>query len=329
MFFGKLAISTKQDQEQIMKAIYIEQYGNANQLTLGQLTKPTITDNQVLIKVQGAAVNPVDWMVREGFLQDSGEHQLPLILGWDAAGEIAEIGNDVHDFTVGDSVFTYAPIAKQGAYAEYIAVDSDLVAAKPQSIDTLTAAAVPLAATTAWQSLVYGCKLKAGERILIHNASGGVGSFAVQIAKSLGAYVIGTASASKADFVKSLGVDEFIDYRSQRFEDVIKGEVDSVLAAVGGDDILQRSLQIIKNGGGLVSLLDDVDIAAATAKNINAQRWWVTPSAADLQSIAALIDNGQVNVHIDSVFPLEEVKQAHALSESQRARGKIVLQVSA
>lgn len=328
MFFGKLTTSTKQDKERVMKAIYIEQYGNANQLILGELPKPEIADNQVLIKVHGTAVNPVDWMVREGFLQDSGEHQLPLILGWDAAGEIAAVGKDVNNFTVGDAVFTYAPIAKQGAYAEYIAVDSNLVAAKPQSIDTLTAAAVPLAATTAWQSLVYGCKLKAGDRVLIHNASGGVGSFAVQIAKSLGAYVIGTASASKADFVKSLGVDEFIDYRSQRFEDVV-GEVDSVLAAVGGDDILQRSLPIIKSGGELVSLLDDVDIARAAEQNVNAQRWWVTPSAADLQSIATLIDNGQMSVHIDRVFPLEDVKQAHALSESQRARGKIVLQVSA
>jgi len=175
---------------------------------------------------------------------------------------------------------------------------------------------------------VYGCKLKAGDRVLIHNASGGVGSFAVQIAKSLGAYVIGTASASKAVFVKSLGVDEFIDYRTQRFEDVVD-EVDSVLAAVGGDDILQRSLQIIKSGGELVSLLDDVDIAFAAEKNVNAQRWWVTPSATDLQSIAALIDNGQMSVHIDKIFPLEDVKQAHALSESQRTRGKIVLQVIA
>lgn len=311
-----------------MKAIYIEQYGNANQLILGEQIKPEITDKQVLIKIHGAAVNPVDWMVREGFLQDSGEHKLPLILGWDAAGEIAEMGSDVKDFTVGDAVFVYAPIAKQGAYAEYIAVDSNLVAPKPQSIDTLTAAAVPLAATTAWQSLVKGCKLKSGDRVLIHNASGGVGSFAVQIAKSLGAYVIGTASASKSDFVKSLGVDEFIDYRSQRFEDLV-GEVDCVLAAIGGDDVLQRSLKVIKNGGELVSLLDDVDTESAAAKNINAQRWWVTPNAADLQSIATLIDNGKISVHIDSIFPLADVQQAHALSESQRARGKIILQVIA
>ncbi|NRB41664.1 MAG: NADP-dependent oxidoreductase [Pseudomonadales bacterium] len=311
-----------------MQAVYIEQYGNAKQLILADVAQPAISANQVLIKVQGAGVNPVDWMVREGFLQDSGDHQLPLILGWDAAGDVAQVGTEVENFNVGDAVFVYAPISEQGAYAEYIAVDSALVAAKPESLDTLTAAAVPLAATTAWQSLMEGCQLKAGDKVLIHNAAGGVGSFAVQIAKAHGAYVIGTASAAKEAYVRGLGVDEFIDYRSQRFEDVIT-DVDAVLAAVGGDDILQRSLQVIRKDGNLVSLLDDMDADMAKQQGVNFQRWWVMPNAEDLQHIAELIDNGEIKVNIDTVFPLAQVEQAHALSESQRACGKIILNVAA
>ena len=187
---------------------------------------------------------------------------------------------------------------------------------------------MPLAATTAWQALIEGCQIKPGDKVLIHNAAGGVGSFAVQIAKAQGAYVIGTASAAKEAYVRGLGVDEFIDYRSQRFEDIVE-EVDAVLAAIGGSDILQRSLQVIRKGGYLVSLLDDINADVATLQGINFQRWWVKPNAQDLQDIAKLIDDGKVKVHIDKVFSLNQVEQAHALSESQRACGKIVLKVTA
>ncbi len=314
-----------------MQAVYIEQYGNAQQLKLGHVEKPAVAAHQVLIKVEGAGVNPVDWMVRDGLLKDSGMHELPLILGWDAAGEVAQVGSDVDNFKVGDAVYVYSPISDQGTYAQYIAVDSTIVAAKPKSLHTLTAAGVPLAATTAWQALMEGCQLKAGDTVLIHNAAGGVGSFAVQIAKAHGAHVIGTASAAKEAYVRDLGADEFIDYRSQRFEDVI-GEVDAVLAAVGGDDILNRSFQVIRKGGYLVSLLDELDergVDLGKQGEVNYQRWWVTPNAQDLQSIATLIDNGKIKVNIEKVFPLSQVAQAHALSETQRACGKIIINVTA
>ncbi|PMJ99287.1 NADP-dependent oxidoreductase [Vibrio sp. 10N.261.55.A7] len=311
-----------------MRAIYIEQYGNADTLTLGELNTPTIKSNQVLIKVKGAGVNPVDWMVREGFLASSGEHDLPLVLGWDAAGEIVEKGDGVANVSLGDEVYVYAPISGQGAYAEYLAVDSDLVALKPKSLDMVTSAAVPLAASTAWQSLIEGCHLKAGDRVLIHNAAGGVGSFAVQIAKAKGAYVIGTASGSKRAYVEALGVDEFIDYRTQQFEEVVK-DVDSVLVAVGADNTAERSLSVVRKGGHVVSLIDEVDEPLAKQHDVHFQRWWVMPKASDLQQIANLIDSGSIKVHLDKVFPLAEVKQAHALSESKRAQGKIVLEVSA
>ncbi|MGF1697150.1 NADP-dependent oxidoreductase [Vibrio kyushuensis] len=310
-----------------MKAIYIEQYGNAEKLTFGDIAKPAINDNQVLIKVKGAGVNPVDWMVREGFLQQSGEHELPLILGWDAAGEVVECGGSVTNVNLGDNVYVYAPISGQGAYAEYIAVDADLVAPAPKTLDMVTAAAVPLAATTAWQALMEGCKLKAGNRVLIHNAAGGVGSFAVQIAKAKGAYVIGTASAAKESYVKGLGVDEFIDYRKQKFEDIVS-DVDAVLAAISGDEVVERSLNVVRKGGHIISLLDEIEDEVAQRHGVNFQRWWVMPNAHDLQSISKLIDDGDIKVNIDRVFPLELADQAHGLSESKRARGKIVLEVS-
>lgn len=243
-----------------MKAVYLEEYGSAQNLTFGDIAKPTIIPNQVLIKVQGAGVNPVDWMVREGFLESTGQHEMPLIVGWDAAGQVVEKGNNVSNLKLGEQVYVYAPISEQGAYAEYLAVDSRLVASAPKSLDIVTAAAVPLAATTAWQALVEGCQLKAGQRVLIHNASGGVGSFAVQIAKSLGAYVIGTASSSNKAYLMALGVDQFIDYQTQRFEDEVD-ELDAVLVAVGGDGIAERSLEVVRKGGNVVSLLDDIESA--------------------------------------------------------------------
>jgi len=175
---------------------------------------------------------------------------------------------------------------------------------------------------------MQGCQLKSGDRVLIHNASGGVGSFAVQIAKACGAYVIGTASAAKESYVRSLGVDEFIDYRSQRFEESVE-QVDAVLAAVGGNDILSRSLKVIRKGGYLISLLDDLDADIAQQQGVNFQRWWVMPNAKDLQQISQLIDSGKIQVNIDKIFSLTQVKEAHSLSESQRACGKIIINVTA
>lgn len=311
-----------------MKAIYIKEYGNAQQLIEGELPRPTINDQQVLIKVKAAAINPVDWMVREGMLQEDTDHKLPLVLGWDAAGVISELGKDVKDFALGDEVFVYSPISDQGSYAQYLAVNANLVAHKPASLDLSTSAAVPLAATTAYQALVEGGNVQSGQRVLIHNAAGGVGSFAVQIAKALGAYVIGTASEAKRDFVMALGCDEFIDYRNEDFSLKVES-IDMVLAAVGGEGLLEASLKVIKPKGALISLLDDMDPSLAQAMNIHYQRWWVTPNAQDLNSISKLIDEGRVRVEVDSIFPMDQIQQAHALSQSQRAQGKIILEIPA
>ena len=311
----------------MMRAAYIREYGNEEKLIVGDVPAPSVGDNQVLIKVKGAGINPIDWLVRDGFLAEQNVHTLPIILGWDAAGKVLQRGRNVTHLDIGQDVYVYAPIHEQGTYSEYISVDSQYVTAIPQSLDLLTAAAVPLAASTAWQALTQGCQLESGDKVLIHNASGGVGSFAVQIAKALGAYVIATASAKNRDFVIGLGADEFIDYRTQNFEQLTQN-LDAVLVAVGGDDLVSRSLSVIKAGGYLVSLLDEIDEQLAKVKNIHYQRWMVMPSADDLKDIGALIDAGQIKVHIDSVFKLDQIKEAHILSQSKRARGKIIIDMS-
>ncbi len=309
-----------------MKAAYITEYGQANVLKLGELSKPKITSSQVLIKVVAAGVNPVDFLIRDGMLKDSGTHSLPLILGWDAAGIVCQVGNGVTDLNVGDEVFTYAPLSEQGSYAEYLAVDANMVAHKPRTFNFVESAAVPLAATTAWQALFEHGNLKSGQRVLIHNASGGVGSFAVQIAKHFGAYVIGTASAAKEQYVKELGADEFIDYQNKNFEDELD-KVDLVFAAVSGNDVVPRSLGIVKSGGHLVSVIDEISESEAAKHQVNYIRMWVQPNKSYLLELAQLIEKGSIKLHLDSVYPLEHVQQAHLRSESRRATGKIVLNI--
>jgi NADPH:quinone reductase-like Zn-dependent oxidoreductase len=227
-----------------MQAAYIKQYGDVENLMVGDVPKPSISSSQVLIKVKAAGVNPVDFHIRNGMLEDSGTHELPLVLGWDAAGIVSEVGQHVTDFKLGDEVYVYSPLTEQGAHAEYLAVDANVVADKPASLSFIQSAALPLAALTALQALTTHGELQKGQLVLIHNASGGVGSFAVQIAKHLGAYVIATGSQAKKGFIMGLGADEFIDYKQDDFEQHVSN-IDLVFAAVGGNNIVERSLVVI------------------------------------------------------------------------------------
>lgn len=310
-----------------MKAVYINQYGSADELTVGERATPSINPTQVLINVIAAGVNPVDFHVRNGLLKDSGTHTLPLTLGWDAAGIVSQVGADVEHLNVGDEVFVFSPIDQQGAYAEYLAVDANLVCAKPRSLNFVESAAVPLAALTAWQGLFRDGHLRTGERVLIHNASGGVGNFAVQLAKQAGAHVIATASHTKRDFVMALGADEFIDYTQAPFEEHVQ-DIDLVFAAVGGNEILPRSLTTLKDGGRLVSTFDEMPHQTAEDAGVTFTRMWVTPDGSDLATIKERIDNHQLTVFIDSVYPLEHAKYAQHRSESGKAVGKIVLNLN-
>jgi NADPH:quinone reductase-like Zn-dependent oxidoreductase len=311
-----------------MKAAYIKQYGDVDNLIVGDVPKPSISSTQVLIKVKAAGVNPVDFHIRNGMLEDSGTHELPLVLGWDAAGIVSEVGQHVTDFKLGDEVYVYSPLTEQGTHAEYLAVDANVVADKPASLSFIQSAAVPLAALTALQALTTHGELQKGQLVLIHNASGGVGSFAVQIAKHLGAYVIATGSQAKKDFIMGLGADEFIDYKQDDFEQHVSN-IDLVFVAVGGNNIVERSLVVIKPNGRLISLLDEIDEKKAQSQNIHYARMIVEPSKIGLNTIADMLESNQLQVTIDSVFSLDDAKKAMIKSESARATGKIVIEVVA
>lgn len=309
-----------------MKAVRIHQFGGAEVLRYEDAPRPEAGAGEVLIRVHAAGVNPVDWKIREGRLQGRMTHHLPLTLGWDVAGVIEQLGPGATQFNVGDAVYARPDLARDGAYAEYIAVRASEVALKPRSLDFIHAAAVPLSALTAWQSLFDAGNLQPGQKILIHAGAGGVGHYAVQLARCKGAHVVTTTSARNADFVRSLGADEVIDYTATRFEDAVR-DMDMVFDTVGGE-VQARSWKVLKQGGILVSIL------ALTVPDEAAQRGWrsayvfVQPNAAQLGRIAELIDAGKVKPVVENVFPLHEAAKAHAaVQEGGHTRGKIVLRV--
>lgn len=306
-------------------AVRIHAFGGRDQLVYEDAPIPHLNADDVLVKVHASSINPVDWKVREGYLKDFMPHKLPLILGWDFAGEIVALGEQVTGWKIGDAVYSRPDIARDGAYAEYIAVRTSEIARKPQSLNWQQAAAVPLAALTAWQSLYEIAKLKEGERVLIHAGSGGVGSFAIQLAKLRGAYVYTTSSSRNIEWVKNLGADEVIDYTSRDFSQL--RDVDVVFDTVGGE-VMDKSWQTLKRGGRLVSIISNPDVQTAEQHGVTPLFCFVQPNAAQLAELAALFDAEKLQVVIDSVFDLKELAKAHEKSESGRARGKIVVQVS-
>ena len=306
-----------------MKAIRIHSHGGPEVLVYEDTPRPVLNDDDVLIRVMAAGVNPVDWKIRQGYMKDL--FSLPLILGWDVAGVIEEKGPDVRNLEIGASVYTRPNILRNGAYADFIAVKASEVALKPESIDFIQAAAVPLAALTAWQSLFDLAHLQSGQKILIHAAAGGVGHYAVQFARWIGAHVIGTASSRNHDFLKSIGAHETIDYTVDAFETIVD-DADVVLDTIGGE-VWQRSWKALKKGGIMVSTLRGPETGGAEALNKLCAHVFVQPDAVQLGEIAVLIDSGHVHPMIEQVFPLTEVHKAHLASQSGHTRGKIVLRV--
>ncbi|MFB2921332.1 NADP-dependent oxidoreductase [Aerosakkonema funiforme] len=308
-----------------MKAVRIHTYGGLDVLSYEDAPRPQIAEDEILVRVCAAGVNPVDWKIREGYLAGMLNHSLPLILGWDVSGKVVEVGAAVSEFKVGDAVYARPDINRDGAYAEFIAIKAAEVAFKPSSLNHVQAAAVPLAGLTAWKSLFDAANLQAGQRVLIHAASGGVGSYAVQLAGWKGADAIGTASARNLDFLRELGVKEAIDYQAVRFEEVVR-DVDVVFDTIGGD-VQERSWQVLKPGGVLVSVITPPPAEMAAQYNCRGEYVFIQPDAAQLTEIAQLIDAGYVKPIVETTLPLADVRQAHQLSQSHRARGKIVLQV--
>ncbi|PMD88753.1 oxidoreductase [Siphonobacter sp. BAB-5405] len=312
-----------------MKAIVINEFGGVDQFVYTELPVPTVQEHEVLIQVKAISINPVDAKTRAGKgMAGRLKSVHPLILGWDVSGIVTEIGSSVTDFKVGDEVFGMVNFPGHGqAYAEYVAAPADQLALKPANVSHEEAAAATLAALTAYQAMVHKAPIQPGQRILIHAAAGGVGHFAVQMAKHFGAYVIGTASASNQAFVQSLGADEVIDYTAQPFDEVVS-EVDLVLDFVGALPVLERSLHVLKPGGTLISIptgLPESITQQATVQGINAFFFLVQSDGADMQQIAALLADGRVRPHLFKTYTLDQMGEAHLQQETGRTVGKLVV----
>jgi len=308
-----------------VKAVRIHRYGDAGVLSLDDVPQPAYGDDDVLIRVVAAGVNPVDWKIREGYLKNAVPHRLPLTLGWDVSGVVAAVGRSVRTFKPGDLVYSRPDIARDGCYAEFVAVRASEVAPRPSTISHVAAATLPLAGITAWQAIVETAQVTTGQRVLIHAAAGGVGSLAVQLAKWRGAHVIATASAANADLVSFLGADEVIDYRRERFFERAQG-VDVVFDTVGGQ-VQQDSWRTLKPGGLLVSIVDPPSEELARQRSVHAAFIFIQPNAEILEQLGGLVDAGQVRPVVGAEFALRDAAAAHRLSQSGRARGKIVLYV--
>lgn len=304
-----------------MKAIRIHAYGHSDKLKLEETPRPVIGRGEVLIQIRDAGVNPVDWKIREGFLKDYIPSELPLTVGQDVAGVIAEAGPDVKGFKKGDEVFGFG----LGSYAEFAAARPSELAHKPHSTDFETAAAIPTAGLTAWQAVVELARVTAGQRVLIHGGAGGVGSFAVQIARLRGARVAATASARDLRELEEMGVKPVIDYRAERFEKLIK-DADAVIDLVGGDT-LKRSYQVLRKGGVLVTTVGPADPGRAKDAGIRAIAMMMRRDGAGLAEIARLIDDGALKPRLDAVLALSEARKAQDLSQKGKSHGKIVLRV--
>lgn len=313
-----------------MKAIILTEAGGTENFSIEEIALPVPQSHEVLVKVHAIAINPVDMKTRKGgaFLAKLQEQE-PVILGWDISGEVQEVGEKVSMFKPGDEVFGMVNFPGSGrAYAEYVVAAEEHLALKPKNIAHEEAAATTLAALTAWQVLTHEAKLGSGQEVLIHAAAGGVGHFAVQIAKHLGAKVYGTASASNEDFLREIGVDFPVDYKAVDFENEIK-QVDVVLDPLGGETTA-KSLQTLKKGGILISIVGGVKDQLKPImeeKEITATNYLVHSSGSDMKQLAELLEKGIIKPHISHRFSFEEIAEAHHQIESGRTRGKIVLKL--
>jgi NADPH:quinone reductase-like Zn-dependent oxidoreductase len=308
-----------------MRGIAIDRFGGPETLTLrDDLPDPPVGPDTVLVRVRASSVNPVDWMVRQGHLSGAYPHHFPLIPGWDVAGVIEALGPAVRGFSTGDEVYGYVrrDDVQFGTYAELVPAPDRTVAHRPASVSFGEAAAVPLAGLTAYQALTEALKIQAGRRVLIHGAGGGVGSFAVQVAKALDAIVVGTASPAGHEYLRSLGVDEVVDYTAGPVSEQLTEKVDAVLDLVGGDALRDAPNQLRGHSWSIASVIDP-----DTVRKLGGTYVWVRPDRTHLAVLAELVDTGKLRVRVAATFPLERTADAHRMSEEGRTRGKIVLTV--
>lgn len=311
-----------------MKAIIVKDFGGTDNLVQVDIDTPTPGDQEVLIQTKAFSINPVDVKTRAGKGMSGRLKEFsPLILGWDISGVVVKAGKEVTAFKEGDEVFGMINFPGHGkVYAEYVAAPASHLALKPANISNEKAAAATLAALTAWQALVTHAQVQAGQKVLIQAAAGGVGHYAVQIAKHLGAYVVGTSSAANKDFVLSLGADAHIDYHHQSL-DAQGADYDFVLDPIGGDNS-DRSMEVVKKGSTLIFIpsgLAESTKEKAAAKGINAYFFLVASNGAGMQIIANLLEKGIIRSHVSKVFPFEQIADAHLAVETGRTIGKVVV----
>jgi NADPH:quinone reductase-like Zn-dependent oxidoreductase len=314
-----------------MKAAIINEFGDAGVLEITELDKPVPNDNEVLIKVMAAGINPVDTKVRAGTSGISKQLKLPAILGWDMSGVIEVAGKNITAFQSGDTVFGCIGFPGLGnAYAEFTLADPKLLAKKPDNISFDEAAAVPLAGLTAYQAINEHLKITSGQKVLIQAAAGGVGHLAVQFAKLNGAFVSATASDKNETFLEKLGVDQFIDYKKEKFETLVSG-LDAVLDAMGGE-VLYRSIPCVKPGGIIVCLPSSTKNdpkAIELAQQYGVKLLWpmMHTDGGEMRIIAALMEQKKLKVFIERIFTLDQIVWAHKAVETHGTKGKIVVRV--
>lgn len=311
-----------------MNAATIDAFGPPDVLHVVSVPRPTVGAGEVLIRVYGAGINPVDCKTRAGGGVAGRLSGFPLILGWDVSGVVEALGPDADGVQVGDEVYGLVRFPQAGgAYAQYLTAPDDHVAHKPAALSHREAAALPLTGLTAWQALFDVAKVQSGQRVLVHGAAGGVGHLVAQLAAWAGAAVIGTCSARNAEFARAAGCDEVIDYEAAPFEEQIAA-VDAVIDCVGGE-LARRSLDVVRRGGVLVTLPTKVEYNGdASSRGIEATWMLVHPDRAQLSKLAELADQGVVRPHIEQSFALDEVAAAHARSETGRVRGKLVIDIA-
>jgi len=317
-------LTARADEKPMMKAVVAHEYGAPEVLKFEEVPRPEPKEDEVLVRVIASGVNPADPLTLSGKYAREWDTHLPLIPGYEIAGIVEKTPAQVTTLKKGDAVYGYPTFG--GGWAEYVAVKEWEVAAKPKSLTFAEAAAAPMGALTAWQALVSVAHLKPGQTVLIHGGSGGVGSFAIQIAKAQGARVFATASTTNQDLLKQLGADVAIDYTKTKFEDVAK-DVDAVLDSVGRET-LARSYGVVKKGGIVLDLVGRPDPAELEKHGIRGAAIWVRPDAKDLAEIAQLIDAGKIKPVVTEVLPLSEAIAAERQAETHHTRGKIVLRIA-
>lgn len=333
----------------MMKALILKRYGKSNQLEFADIPRPTVKPDEILVQVHASGLNPIDYLIPKGAFKPILKFQLPATMGSDLAGVVIEVGDRVTRFKPGDSVFASIFDLGTGALAEFAVVPETAAAIKPVSLDFVQAASIPMVGLTSWQALKERARLRPGQKVFIPAGSGGIGTFAIQLAKHLGAKVGTTTSTANVSLVQHLGADEVIDYKKQEFEDVLHG-YDVVLGTIRGDGI-EKSLRILKPKSSVVSLIGPPDAAFARARGMNflmklvfglisskiirqAQKrsieysfLFVHPDGHQLAEIGKLLDSGRIYPVIDKVFPFDQTKEALAYLEEGRAKGKVVVKV--